>query len=97
MTINIEKITLWEDNPKATNNVPLVRIDFKFPCKWTVLNLEDLKNLLERWIDGEERVYPIIKTGRESCHLYQFIEEIFIKKLGWTKNAEGQYDGGVKA
>ena len=59
MVANIEDINLWRgDDSKRYNKVPLVKINFKFPCEWTVLNLEDLKQILRMWIQGEEEVYP---------------------------------------
>jgi hypothetical protein len=83
MPDNIDKIGLWTDNPKSYNSINLVKIDFKFPCTWTVLSLEDLKAIIEKWLEGEARVYPMIKEGPNKCHFFQFIYGIFKKQLGW--------------
>jgi len=53
MPKNIKDIRLWLDNPKQSNSVPLVRIEFEFPCTWTVLHGEDLEKILRLWIQGE--------------------------------------------
>lgn len=79
MPSNIKDIVLWENNPNATNNIPLVKINFKFPCEWTTLNIEDLKNILELWIEGEERVYPQEKGFQGRWLLKQKIDDLFNK------------------
>jgi len=58
MPRNIKSILLWEDNPAPTNKVPLVKLEFNFPCTWSVLHIDDLKTILREWIKGEERAYP---------------------------------------
>lgn len=59
MVSNIESIKVWLDNPRASNQVPIVRIKFKFPCDYTVLSLDDLKQLFRCFIQGEEMRYPL--------------------------------------
>ena len=77
MPKNIKEIALWNDNPKATNNIPLVKISFKFPCSWTVLHIEDLKNILREWIKGEEMAYPQEKGFRGRWMLFDEIKKVF--------------------
>ena len=55
MPKNIKEIRLWNDNPHQINTVPLVRIEFNFPCTWTILHGEDLKQILRLWIKGEKQ------------------------------------------
>ena len=54
----IKQIKIWEDNPKATNKVPIVKIEFNDPTSWCVFSIEELKTILREWIKGEEMVYP---------------------------------------
>jgi hypothetical protein len=77
MTQNIKKIGLWNNNPKQRNRVPLVKIEFHYPCEWTVLNIEELKEIIRQWIKGEEIAYPREKgfIGREM--LFDEIKEVF--------------------
>ena len=79
MPCNIKEIKLWEDNPKATNNVPLVKVEFNFPCNYTILNIEDLKKILKLWIIGEERAYPSSKGFKGRWLLFEEIKKIFKK------------------
>ena len=58
MTANIKSIRMWDDNPDKTRVSKVVRIEFKFPCTWTVLSIEELKQILRVWIKGEELKYP---------------------------------------
>lgn len=80
MVSNIKNIKLWLDNPKATNGVPLVKIDFKFPCTWTVLEIEDLKQVLREWIKGEEISYPPEKGFKGRWMLFDEIKKVFDEK-----------------
>jgi hypothetical protein len=80
MTSNIKSISLWRDNPRSVNNVPLVKIDFNFPCTWTVLNISDLKEIISNWIVGEELVYPPSKGFRGRWMLFDELKELFDKK-----------------
>ena len=77
MPRNIKKIGLWLDNPKAFNNVPIVRIDFNIPCTWTVLNIDDLKQILREWIKGEEMRYPPSEGFAGRQMLFKEILEVF--------------------
>ena len=79
MPRNIEKIELWRNNPEQYNNVPLVRIDFTGPCRWTVLDITDLLQILELWIIGEEEAYPPGKGYKGRLMLYDKIKEVFEK------------------
>jgi hypothetical protein len=54
---NIEGIAL-STKEDSYNGIPLVKISFKFPCTWTILEIEDLKQILRLWIRGEEQRYP---------------------------------------
>lgn len=78
MPANIERIELWRDNIKGSEKKPSpVRIIFKFPCEWTILDLEDLKTILKLWIQGEEEIYPQGKTlGR--WKLFKEIMQVFL-------------------
>jgi len=58
MPCNIKDIVLWDDNPDKTRISKVVRINFNFPCTWTVFGIEDLKQILRLWIKGEELKYP---------------------------------------
>ena len=84
MPKNIKQIRLWNDNPQKDRISNVVRIEFKFPCKWTILDLNDLKRILELWIEGEEMKYPLDKDigkhvgiYRGRWMLFKFIQDIF--------------------
>ena len=77
MAKNIDKIVMWEKNPDKSRTSNIARIDFKFPCIWTTLSLEDLKQLLREWIKGEELRYPIEKGYRGRWLLYDEITKVF--------------------
>lgn len=71
MVKNIESFEL-SVKPDSYNNIALVRINFKFPCTYTFLSLDDLKEILRLWISGEELKYPLSKfQGR-----FMLLEEI---------------------
>ena len=76
MPKNIENIDLWEGE-KNYNGIPLVRINFKFPCRWTVLDIEDLKKILELWIQGEEKKYPQEEGFKGRWLLFDEIKKVF--------------------
>jgi len=59
MPKNIEKIDIWKDNPQKDRISNVVKIDFKFPCRWTILDIDDLKEIIKYWIIGEEMKYPL--------------------------------------
>lgn len=75
---NIKDIILDVDNPEPTNNIPVVKILFEFPCEWTILDVSDLLKIIELWIEGEEKVYPLPKyKGRwmlfsEICKVFGY-------------------------
>ena len=77
MPKNIKEIRLWEDNPKATNKIPLVKIEFTSPCEWTTISIKDLLKILELWIIGEERVYPRSKNCKGRWLLKEEIDKVF--------------------
>lgn len=77
MVSNIKEIKIWENNPKANNNVPIVKIEFNFPCSWTTLNINDLKQILREWIKGEEMKYPKEKGFQGRWMLYDEIKKVF--------------------
>ena len=55
-TANIKGIELdFIKGEKSFNDVPLVKMFFDFPCTWTVLHSEDLKEILKLWIQGEKK------------------------------------------
>jgi hypothetical protein len=58
MPKNIKEIRLWNDNPQKDRISNVVRIEFNFPCTWTILDIEDLKKIIRLWIEGEELKYP---------------------------------------
>ena len=84
MPKNIKKIGLWEDNPQKDRISNVVKIEFNFPCTWTILDLSDLKQIIELWIKGEEMKYPLDKDIglhkgdlRGRWMLFNFIKDIF--------------------
>jgi len=84
MPKNIKEIRLWEDNPQKDRISNVVRIEFAFPCTWTILDIEDLKTILRLWIKGEELKYPLeqdigLHSGkfRGRWMLYEEIRKIF--------------------
>jgi len=84
MPKNIKEIKLWEDNPQKDRISNVVKIEFKFPCTWTILDIEDLVQILRLWIKGEEMKYPLDKdigqhTGnyRGRWLLFRKIREVF--------------------
>jgi len=89
MPKNIKQIKIWNDNPQKDRISNVVKIDFYFPCTWTILDIEDLKNILREWIKGEEIKYPIDKdigqhTGnlRGRWMLFEEIKKIFNEMKG---------------
>ena len=76
----IEKIDLWENNPKQNNKVPIVRIKFKYATNWCVFTLQELKELLRIWIKGEEMAYPPSKGFKGRWMLFDEIKKVFDEK-----------------
>jgi len=92
MPKNIDKIDLWKDNPQKDRISKVVKIDFKFPCTWTILDIEDLLKILKLWIIGEENKYPLDKDiGEHSGKfrgrwlLFNEIKKVFEKGAGEGK------------
>lgn len=84
MPRNIKNIDIWRDNPQKDRISNVVKIDFNFPCTWTILDLEDLYKILKLWIEGEEMKYPLDQDIGEHqgdlrgrWMLFQKIKEIF--------------------
>lgn len=77
MPRNIKKIAIDTNNPHATNGVPVVKIEFNFPCTWTIFNIEDLKQILREWIKGEEIRYPQSEGYRGRWLLFDEIKRVF--------------------
>jgi hypothetical protein len=61
MPKNIKEIKLWRDNPQKDRISNVVKIEFNFPCTWTILDIEDIKKIIRLWIVGEEMKYPLDK------------------------------------
>jgi hypothetical protein len=86
MPKNIEQIKIWENNPQKDRISKVVRIKFKFPCTWTILDIEDLKQILREWIKGEELKYPLDKDigehngkFRGRWLLFEEIKKVFME------------------
>ena len=77
MPKNIKEIRLWEDNPDKSRISEVVRIEFNFPCSWTILDIEDLKQIIKFWIIGEERKYPKEKGFQGRDMLKKEIDKLF--------------------
>ena len=88
MTKNIDDIVLWCDNPDKTRISQVVRINFCFPCTWTILSLADLEKIIKLWIIGEEKKYPLSQGFNGRWMLYDQIKEWFKEK---NCNGGGNY------
>lgn len=83
MPKNIKDITLWDSSDSVNkkgvryNNIPLVRINFNFPCSYTILGIEDIKEILRLWIIGEEEKYPQSEGFRGRWLFFEEIKKIF--------------------
>ena len=77
MPKNIKEIRLWEDNPDKSRISEVVRIEFNFPCSWTILDIEDLKQIIKFWIIGEEKKYPEEKGFQGRDMLKKEIDKLF--------------------
>lgn len=84
MPKNIKQIRLWnaetDGNNKNYNGIRLVRIDFNYPCTYTTLHIEDLKQILKLWIIGEEEKYPREKGFKGRWLLYEEIKKVFMEE-----------------
>lgn len=76
MPKNIKEIVL-ENPPENYNGIPLVKIKFNFPCSWSCLDIEDLKQILRLWIKGEELKYPQEKGFKGRWLLFEEIKKVF--------------------
>ena len=76
MPQNIESIVL-EQGLRKDNPMRTVKINFKFSCSWTKLDVEDLLKILELWIIGEEEVYPQSERCKGRWMLFEKIKEVF--------------------
>lgn len=76
MPTNIKEIVL-EKPEKSYNDMRLVKIKFNFPCTWTILRVDDLKQILRLWIIGEEEKYPQEKGFQGRKMLFSEIEKVF--------------------
>jgi hypothetical protein len=74
MPKNIKNITL-EIPPDAYNDVPLVKINFNFPCTWTTLHAEDLEQILRLWIQGEKK--KLNGKYNDALYLKKLIQKVF--------------------
>lgn len=77
MTANIDNIDTWDDNPDKTRTSNVVRINFKFPCTWTTLTIEELKEVIRQWIKVEEERYPPEQGFKGRELLFNEIKEVF--------------------
>lgn len=77
MTKNILNISLWENNPQKDRTSYVVKIDFAFPCSWTTISIEELKEILRLWIIAEERRYPPSLGFKGRMLLLEEITKIF--------------------
>ena len=76
MVENISSVELWTGD-KNYNGVPIVRVNFKFPCEYTCFSIDDLKQILRLWIKGEELKYPLSKGFKGRYLLLQEIIKVF--------------------
>lgn len=76
MPQNIKDIALSEKSFRD-DGLRTVKINFKFPCEWTVLNIDDLKQILRLWIKGEEEKYPQEKGFKGRWMLFEEIKKVF--------------------
>ena len=75
MPKNIKEIVLGESYNK--NGIKPVKIIFEFPCEWTCLDIEDLKQILRLWIKGEELKYPPKEGFLGRWMLFDEIKKVF--------------------
>ena len=85
-TANIKGFELdFKKGDKSFNDVPLVKMHFNFPCTWTVLHSEDLKQILKLWIKGEKK--KLDGKYQDAYWLQQLIIDVF-------KQEEIDFKGG---
>lgn len=73
----VKNIRIWDDNPDKSRVSNVVRIEFKYKTDWCILNLEELKKILELWIIGEEMKYPQSKGFEGRWMLFKEIKKVF--------------------
>jgi len=78
------KIAIWEDNPQKDRISKVVRIEFPYKTDWCIFSLEEIKQIIQEWIKGEELKYPLDQdVGLHSGDLrgrwmfFKFIKDIF--------------------
>lgn len=76
MPRNIKEITIAEKSFKGNDIRPVV-INFAMPCEFTLLGLQDLKDILYYWIIGEEEKYPQSKGFKGRWLLFEEIKKVF--------------------
>jgi len=79
MPRNIKEIRL---SKKSYNNngIRPVKIEFNTLCNWTLLDIEDLKQIIRLWIKGEEEKYPQTKNCKGRWMLFDEIKKVFDEK-----------------
>jgi hypothetical protein len=70
------RIAIWKDNPQKDRISNVVRIEFPYKTNWCIFNLEELKQILRCWIEGEELKYPQPKY-RGRWMLFDEIKKVF--------------------
>lgn len=80
MVVNIKEIVLGDS--LNGNGIRPVKIIFKFPCTYTCLDIEDLKQILRLWIIGEELKYSRSEGFKGRLLLFEEISKVFIETEG---------------
>lgn len=76
MPKNIKEIILHEDSRNEQySGTPPVKIVFNFPCTWTILHAEDLKQIIRKWIQGEKK--KLNGQYQDALHLQLLIKDAF--------------------
>lgn len=44
---------------KTRKNRKILVIEFNYPCTWSTLSIDELKEIIRLWIKAEEETYPI--------------------------------------
>jgi len=84
MTANIKEIELWENNPDKSRVSRVVRVNFNFPCTWTIFNLEELEQILKLWVKGEYYRWPKGDPNRDLFR--KFVNEAIDKGIKEVEN-----------
>lgn len=80
MTANIKEIKMWANNPDKSRVSNVVRVDFNFPCLWTIFDLSELKEIISIWIDGELMRYNLHDYPK--FLFLEYVLSIFKEKMG---------------